>query len=1072
MYIRDLPEKSIDNLPESRWPPFPRAVKAIDVRDIINSQAELIRSLCRVCPLSEEQINEYLLPSIVNLAKFVHLLPASQYDHHMGTGGLFGHSLEVAYYCVNGAKSHIFDVTESPERAHLNRGRWILASALTGLVHDSGKAVTDMVITSDSDQEVWYPRRETLTAWLRRKNLDSYYVSWKQNREHNKHQTASVDYAHVIIPQSTFQFLSSAGNFRIEQEIRDAILSSVSSRQHPLAELLAKADKLSCKIDKDRRKGIDPKDFYVSSPIAESVVDALRDLVKTGKWKVNEPGGRVFVTNVGAFVVWTDLDDLIQYLCSKEIRAVPREPNVLADILIDHGVGIAPPAELTTAEGRYWSICPICSANGFLTTLRIDDPKRLFASGIAPMPIVAMIRGMELSEEDKEAWVARHGAVPQSKNVTELAEDEAWINSLLEDAEKYADEVNETTETSWLNLLPADYPDEEVPAYLLKDEEDELEAQGKNRPDGTRNAVHNPNSPMSDPNKPGADTPNSSSEENGHVEAPTAASLMAMFTPNKGHKAAVKGKKHADKKDKKTGNEAAKPSNSVEPSLPSSSEKESELRGPGTEATVHKEKAVEAETPKEKPAGKAALNFSSLVPSRLNRKKGAKSETQQQPVKDDADAHVTTEQPKPETASETTSMTEADLKALVKRAIEAVEHQKQGETENSSTQDEQGTGSEPEKAKPLPTRLLTEEDALAVGYKPGEAYFVPEELSVGPDPSYYGWEDVTDPAVFQENSDGNETGDAGEAETTQSTESPGSEPEVVVIAGENSAPDMPNAVSKKNGEGEEHGVPADAVPADEPAPDTMPEPAGISASSSDVPAEHGGVAPLSEENISPRAGEPAGDKDKRPSRTWIGAPMYTTAEVKKEAGDKTEKTAANPQGITSPEASLPSSSEKEKKTAGNREEDSQTSSKTGGTAKPFDLESFLPSRHPKLPKKGADSNDDAGTGEKKKSSSRGSSKGAKTAKAAKTVTNPETILRDMFARMKEQFAVQEGPWLEDVRPDRYGVRCSGRKFLADAEKAGVVAPELLLVSIVGRAQKAPVLAWDASTKEFIYKNRP
>lgn len=417
-------------------------------------------------------------------------------------------------------------------------------------------------------------------------------------------------------------------------------------------------------------------------------------------------------------------------------------------------------------------------------------------------------------------------------------------------------------------------------------------------------------------------------------------------------------------------------------------------------------------------------------------------------------------------------MTEADLKALVKRAIEAVEHQKQGETENSSTQDEQGTGSEPEKAKPLPTRLLTEEDALAVGYKPGEAYFVPEELSVGPDPSYYGWEDVTDPAVFQENSDGNETGDAGEAETTQSTESPGSEPEVVGIAGENSAPDMPNAVSQKNGESEEHDVPADAVPADEPVPDTMPEPAGISASSSDVPAEHGGVAPLSEENISPRAGEPAGDKDKRPSRTWIGAPMYTTAEVKKEAGDKTEKTAANPQGITSPEASLPSSSEKEKKTAGNREEDSQTSSKTGGTAKPFDLESFLPSRHPKLPKKGADSNDDAGTGEKKKSSSRGSSKGAKTAKAAKTVTNPETILRDMFARMKEQFAVQEGPWLEDVRPDRYGVRCSGRKFLADAEKAGVVAPELLLVSIVGRAQKAPVLAWDASTKEFIYKNRP
>ena len=1056
LHIRDLPEKSIDNLPDSRWPPFPRAVKAIDVRDIINSQAELIRSLCRVCPLSEEQINEYLLPSIVNLANFVHLLPASQYDHHMGTGGLFCHSLEVAYYSVNGAKSNIFDITESPERAHLNRGRWVLASALGGLAHDVGKAVTDMIVTSGDDQDVWYPRQETLTAWLRRKKLDSYYVSWKQNREHNKHQTASVDYAHIIIPQKTFQFLSSAGNFRIEQEIRDAILSSVSSRQHPLADLLARADKLSCKIDKDRRKGIDPKDFYVSSPIAESVVDALRDLVKTGKWKVNEPGGRVFITNVGTFVVWTDLDDLIQYLCSKEIRAVPREPNVLADILIDHGVGIAPPAELTTAEGRYWSICPICSANGFLTTLRIDDPKRLFSSGIAPMPIVAMIRGMELSDEDKEAWIARHGAVPQSKNVTEMAEDEAWINSLLEDAEKYAEEVDDTTEVSWMNLLPSDFPDEEVPSvpdYLLKAEEEEHEAAGRNRPDGTANAKHAPNAPMSDPNKPGSIEPHSRSEENGHGEAdgeaPTAENLMAMLTPNKGRKAAGKGKKNPGKKDaKQDRHETAEGTNAATP--PSSPEKETESRGPARDEPIHEEPADKAKAPKEKPARKPVVNFSSLVPSRLNRKKDAKPAPQ--PVEVSAETNVPTEPAEP-TEPESASLSETDLKALVNRAIEAVELQKRDEAENSSTQDAKDP--EPAKEKPLPTRLLTEEDALAVGYKPGEAYFLPEELSTGPDPSYFDWVDAIEPAKSEENiangeSDKSDDGNAGETETQFLSEVNSEEPYV------------PNELESID--------PAGAPVADGDAKDLLA-----------VLPEQRDVEPASEGNIPPRSDEAAGeadgvetvDKDKRPSRTWIGAPMYTTAEVKKEV--RTEQTTPNAQPVKPAETPLPSSPEKEKKTGGDREEEDKVSSQTNGTKKAFDMESFLPSRHPKLSKKGAESKDNAESGALKKSSSRGGSKGAKsgkTGKAVKTFTNPETILRDMFAQMKEQFARQEGPWLEDVKPDRYGVRCDGRKFLSEAEKAGVVAPELLLVSIVGRAQKTPVLAWDASTKEFIYKNRP
>ena len=39
----------------------------------------------------------------------------------------------------------------------------------------------------------------------------------------------------------TYSFLSAAGNTRIEQEIRDAVLNSAASKGHPLCELLAMA---------------------------------------------------------------------------------------------------------------------------------------------------------------------------------------------------------------------------------------------------------------------------------------------------------------------------------------------------------------------------------------------------------------------------------------------------------------------------------------------------------------------------------------------------------------------------------------------------------------------------------------------------------------------------------------------------------------------------------------------------------------------------------------------------------------------------------------------------------------
>lgn len=88
--IADLPLKSDSSVLDSRWPPFPRAVQVLSPKHLINAQAELVRNLCSAIPLSDDEVERYLMPVVWNLACFVHLLPASAHHHHRGLGGFSG----------------------------------------------------------------------------------------------------------------------------------------------------------------------------------------------------------------------------------------------------------------------------------------------------------------------------------------------------------------------------------------------------------------------------------------------------------------------------------------------------------------------------------------------------------------------------------------------------------------------------------------------------------------------------------------------------------------------------------------------------------------------------------------------------------------------------------------------------------------------------------------------------------------------------------------------------------------------------------------------------------------------
>lgn len=447
--IADLPLKADSSVLDSRWPPFPRAVQVLSPKHLINAQAELVRNLCSAIPLSDDEVERYLMPVVWNLACFVHLLPASAHHHHRGLGGLFGHSLETAIFAAQTAKNKIFDYKAKPEDAYMNKARWILACALAGLTHDVGKAVLDIRVYSDKG--TWHPTTGSITEWCRAKGISAYYVAMNEDREHNKHEQASLAYARVIIPRRTYLYLSQTGNSKIEEELHAAINGQ---REGCLVgEILGEADSLSVKLDERRQGTIDPRDKLVTTPLADAIVKAMRSLIKEGTWKINTQDANVWLTTQGCFIDWSDVSDITKVLAAEGVKSVPHDNSAMASMLLTEGLIEAAPGTVSPDE-RFWSVCPFILKDRTITGVKFRVPVRLIGSvaSYAAMPVY--IPNQPMLEADAKAWLSAYGFDPASDE-NEQVEEEDYLNQLMES----------------VAAAPAAYQTPNV-GYYTKDEED------------------------------------------------------------------------------------------------------------------------------------------------------------------------------------------------------------------------------------------------------------------------------------------------------------------------------------------------------------------------------------------------------------------------------------------------------------------------------------------------------------------------------------------------------------------------------------------------------------------------
>lgn len=335
-----------------RYPPFMKGLPAAPVEVILASQTDLIQAIEQALALPDDLYQSVVVPVIARYAAFSHLLPASESHHHRGAGGLFRHGLEVANWATLSSQGCLFATHASPRERKTLELRWRLAVCFAGLLHDIGKPVSDIAVIDRQGQTTWNPCDENLTDWAERHQIDRYFLRWRENR-HKRHEQFSALVIERVLTKASRSYILEPG-----PEIMQAMLETIHglNRGAKLSELVIAADCQS--VERDLKAHYHSHDLAMGMPVEKYLFDAMRRLVKSGQWQVNEKGARLWRFQEGIHIVWRmGAQDIVATLIKDKVPGIPRDEDTLADILIERGFAI-PKVASDGRQYRYWRMQP------------------------------------------------------------------------------------------------------------------------------------------------------------------------------------------------------------------------------------------------------------------------------------------------------------------------------------------------------------------------------------------------------------------------------------------------------------------------------------------------------------------------------------------------------------------------------------------------------------------------------------------------------------------------------------------------------------------------------------------
>ena len=307
-----------------------------NVPSILKTQAILILRMAKTLGLAEQDFNRFVLQAIFRLAAYIELLPASKQHHHREAGGLFRHSLEVAFEASQMSKGVVFSRIGSTEEIDAAKTRWSLACFLVGLCHDVGKIEANIEVYDRVTGRRWNPFTMSLWRWGMKYKVKEYHVRWKPGVPHSEHELLNAQLARAIIPDAALDYLHEIGSEDIVQLVMKALSGFAAGNK--IHEVVTAADMKSVRL-------YNLSHGYTGKAEGEARLDerfctALRHRIQLGEFATNVPGGQFWFIEGRCFLVWTSdvVESIRAALQSLNLASIPNDLNVLAGALVDDGL--------------------------------------------------------------------------------------------------------------------------------------------------------------------------------------------------------------------------------------------------------------------------------------------------------------------------------------------------------------------------------------------------------------------------------------------------------------------------------------------------------------------------------------------------------------------------------------------------------------------------------------------------------------------------------------------------------------------------------------------------------------
>ena len=374
------PDYSADVEDVARYPPFDRGLPVHSVDRLLETQKSLVTKLV-------DSNLPYASQTIRNLATFVHLLPATNNEEFRAAGGLLRLCLEAGYHCHVASQGMIFTANDPAERRRELESKWQLAAFLAGLCCEVGRAISISVVTNESGQQ--WPPFEPLMTWLSKTGSTRYYLRPPQSHGHRYDSVnlSAIIINHIIPPEALQHLVTD------DRTIVLTMIETISNLRNqfpsPFTKMVAKTR--AHVLERDRRTS--PHLFgkpTLGMHVEPYLIGAMRALVDSGAWRINEKLARIHIAVDGAYLFWgTAVVELLTHIRDTQgVPGMPSDPRTLAELLVDSDFLVG-----RTGGDLWWHITPPGSSQVYevvklASVGAIVSEDRLATVVIHPAPIV------------------------------------------------------------------------------------------------------------------------------------------------------------------------------------------------------------------------------------------------------------------------------------------------------------------------------------------------------------------------------------------------------------------------------------------------------------------------------------------------------------------------------------------------------------------------------------------------------------------------------------------------------------------------------------------------------------